>query len=115
MIYPTSKFDNDGEKFTWLLEQVWEHKPYSSISPASGENPYYQAIVGMGRAALPLIYRDLKRGEKSVMSGHWSAALSYITQANPVSYEDRGKIAKMAEDWISWLEDHPDILWDLKE
>jgi hypothetical protein len=60
-------------------------------------HPAYQQIVGMGRSALPFLFRELKQ-----RPDHWFWALRAITGENPVSSEHRGNIINMARDWLEW-------------
>lgn len=58
----------------------------------------YLKIIGMGKAALPFIFRELSSDEPD----HWFAALRAITRENPVSSLERGNLKKMAGAWLSW-------------
>jgi hypothetical protein len=60
-------------------------------------HPAYQAIIGMGERAVPLILQSLAR-----RLDHWFWALEAITQENPVPRRWRGDIEKMAEAWLKW-------------
>ncbi len=62
--------------------------------------PAYQAIIGMGRTALPFIFEELhQRG------GHWFWALRAITGENPVPPQHRGNVEAMTQDWLRWARD----------
>lgn len=58
-------------------------------------HPAYQAIIGMGEAAVPLILESLSR-----RFDHWFWALEAITQANPVPRRLRGRVEGMTEAWL---------------
>lgn len=60
-------------------------------------SPAYQQIIGMGKVAVPLIFRELE--EKP---DHWFWALKSITGIDPVSDESRGDIQQMAAEWLEW-------------
>jgi hypothetical protein len=60
-------------------------------------HPAYQQIIGMGPAALPLIFADLQ-----TTGANWFWALRSITGDNPVPAEDRGNIPRMTEHWLEW-------------
>jgi hypothetical protein len=60
-------------------------------------SPSYQRIIGLGRAALPLILRDLER-----RPNHWSWALRAITGENPVPAEAAGDLEAAANAWLEW-------------
>jgi len=62
-------------------------------------HPAYQAIIGMGAAALPMILEDLRQN-----SGHWYWALKAISNEDPVVPGDRGSIKKMRNAWLQWGE-----------
>ena len=62
--------------------------------------PPYQKIIGMGAAALPLIFQEMK-----VAPDHWFWALEAITGEDPVSPEHRGNVAEMTRACLSWARD----------
>jgi len=64
-------------------------------------HPAYQDIIGMGKAAVPLILREME-----THGGHWFWALRHITEENPVSHEDAGQIPEMTEAWLRWGREH---------
>ena len=62
--------------------------------------PAYQAIIGMGAKAIPLILAQLEsEGDEP---DQWFWALRVLTEANPVSDEDRGNSLRMAQAWLEW-------------
>jgi len=71
-----------------------ETRLVSSITKTS-MHPSYQAIIGMGRDALPLIFEEL-----ASHSGHWFWALQAITRQNPASGCSDFEDAKCA--WLAW-------------
>ncbi len=58
-------------------------------------HPSYQAIIGMGKEALPLILEELRQH-----GGHWFWALHAITQEDPVPEGANYEIAAQA--WLVW-------------
>jgi hypothetical protein len=60
-------------------------------------HPAYQQIIGMGRAAIPLILREV-----SIKQGQWFWALKSITNEDPVKPEHRGIVAAMSRAWLQW-------------
>jgi chemotaxis regulatin CheY-phosphate phosphatase CheZ len=58
----------------------------------------YQKIIGMGRAAVPLIINDLEQNGPN----DWFWALHVITDANPITEEIAGNMQAMTEAWITW-------------
>ncbi|MEX0267818.1 hypothetical protein AB3R30_01625 [Leptolyngbyaceae cyanobacterium UHCC 1019] len=63
-------------------------------------HPAYQRIIGMGEKAVPLLLNELEREPN-----HWFWALRAITGANPVQPENRGRVKRMAQDWLEWGRD----------
>jgi hypothetical protein len=63
-------------------------------------HPCYQAIIGMGEIAVPLILESLTH-----RFDHWFWALEAITQDNPVPRRLRGNIEAMARAWLKWGSD----------
>lgn len=57
----------------------------------------YQRIIGLGKAAVPLILRELAKEPRP-----WFWALRAITGDDPVEECDRGNVNRMAEAWQSW-------------
>jgi hypothetical protein len=74
--------------------------PLSSVSKIV-QHPAYQAIIALGRDAVPLILQDLER-----QPDHWFAALRAITGAEPIPPEDRGRMDRMATAWVRWGKEH---------
>ena len=68
----------------------------SSVSEIA-QHRSYQAIIGMGKEAIPLILRDLESTHD-----HWFWALRSITRESPIRPEDRGDISAMTASWIDW-------------
>ena len=60
----------------------------------------YQAIIGMGPRAIPLILAQMEaEGEHP---DQWFWALQVLTKADPVKEEDEGNFRKMARAWLEW-------------
>lgn len=80
------------------LVETWrnERGPTSSVTELA-IHPAYQRIVAMGQKIIPYLLWELAR-----RPDHWFWALNAITGADPVKPEHRGKVSKMAEDWIQW-------------
>ena len=64
-------------------------------------NRHYLRIIGLGKEALPLIFKDL-----SESGGFWFTALSSITGANPIRDEDAGRVRAMTLTWMQWGKAH---------
>lgn len=87
------------QRFNELADEWRRQKgPISSITLKS-MIPAYQRIIGLGRAIIPLILKELER-----KPDHWFYALEMLTteDENPVSDSDAGNINKMAAAWVRW-------------
>lgn len=95
-----SSNDPDQPKFAALVE-AWHKERKATSSPIKvAMCPSYQKIIGMGKPAIPLIFRQLElEGAKPDM---WFWALRALTDANPVADDIRGNFVKMAEAWLEW-------------
>jgi hypothetical protein len=92
---PPEPAESVEEKFRRLAAVWTAETAYVSSSGDLVAHPAFQEIVGMGRAVIPLLLRELEKG-----SGHWHRALRRITGADPVPPADRGDIDKAAEAWL---------------
>ena len=88
---------SDAEKFYSLAEAWRQEVRFTSSLTQMVLHPTYQRIIGMGVAAVPFLLRELER-----KPDHWFWALHAITGADPVKPEDRGKLRKMSEAWLTW-------------
>jgi hypothetical protein len=80
------------------LEAVWNAETaYLSSYTDIVEHPAFRQIVGLGKAVVPLMLRDL--AERPQL---WVWALPEITGADPVPPGQAGKIAAMTEAWLRW-------------
>ena len=93
----TRRPQGDAEKFQALAEACRREVQFLSSVTEMVLHPAYQRIIGMGAAVVPHLLRELER-----RSDHWFWALTAITGADPVKPEDRGKLRKMAEAWLTW-------------
>ena len=85
------------ERFTKLASQWTQDVEGMSSTVEMTKHPIYQEIIGMGKAVIPLILKDLSQNPL-----YWLTALRQITQENPVPSEHKGKVKQMAEDWQNW-------------
>lgn len=88
-------------KFRRLVEHWRDETLFISSSTEKMMHPSYQKIIGMGSAAVSLLLRELRE-----RGGHWFWALRAITEEDPVSPEDVGRVRKMTEAWIQWGKQH---------
>jgi len=102
---PTSLTESESTSWSAVLAQrfyslaeAWRREcAHLSSVRETVLHPAYQQIVGMGPAALPLIFMDLNREPN-----HWFWALRAITGEDPVPHEHRGSVKLMAQDWLHW-------------
>jgi len=87
--------------FFQLRGQWTEDTIMSSNLVATITHPAYYSIIGLGRAALPLILDDLKNG-----GGPWFVALQAITRENLASPENATDARKLRDDWLAWGRAH---------
>jgi hypothetical protein len=86
-------------RFENLVREWRRETRYSSSLARIVMHPAYQAIIGMGEPAVPLIFEDLNRN-----GGHWFWALHAITQADPAEAGD--DFAAAAHAWLAWGRAH---------
>jgi hypothetical protein len=92
----------DMAKFTRLRNEWKANRGPHSSTEKLVMHPAYQTIIGMGKAAVPFILRELEHETPD----SWFWALRAITEANPVSARDRGNGIAMARAWVSWGKDN---------
>ena len=85
------------ERFKELAGEWRRDTRFMSSTTDIALHPAYQQIIGMGKEAIPLILRELDREPD-----HWFWALWAISGEDPVPKEDRGRVHRMAEAWITW-------------
>ncbi|MHB1462621.1 MAG: hypothetical protein ACYC1M_15135 [Armatimonadota bacterium] len=79
------------------MEQWKRETLYKSSIDQIVSHPSYIMIIGMGPAALPLIFKELQSEVD-----HWFYALAMITGVNPIKDEDAGDMAKMRDTWLTY-------------
>lgn len=84
-------------EFERLTKQWKSERVAGSFVSAMAVHPSYQAIIGLGPRALPLILAELERE-----TDHWFWALKAISREDPVPPESRGKIREMKDAWLRW-------------
>ncbi|MCT7985458.1 hypothetical protein NG796_19470 [Laspinema sp. A4] len=90
--------NSELEKTFLELAHQWrrETRGISSTNKAS-MHPAYQQIIGMGKAVIPLLLRELERN-----SGQWFWAIKAISREDPVPLEKRGQTQEMIRYWLEW-------------
>ncbi len=92
--------DYRRERFDRLVRRWREETKWLSSTTEIAMHPAYQAIIGMGPEALPMIIDDLRDN-----SGYWYWALQAISNEEPVPPCDRGVINRMKAAWLRWAEE----------
>lgn len=96
----SSSIRNRRKQRFWNFAKKWrEDTQWLSSTNEIAMHPAYQAIIGMGQEAIPMIIEDLRNN-----SGHWYWALKAISQEDPVSPSERGSINRMKQAWLKWAE-----------
>lgn len=84
-------------RFNELAGQWYKETRRLSSAQQIVLHPAYQRIIGMGKDALPLIFRELKRTR-----GHWLWALAMIAGED---HAEPGQTFREAVDsWLKWGE-----------
>lgn len=81
--------------FENLADQWEDETVFESVVTRKAMHPAYQRIIGMGRPAVPLILRRLRREP-----AQWFWALTAITGEDPARGEDTVEGAAAA--WLNW-------------
>src|SRR6266571_1015232 len=92
---PTETVD---QKVARLLKQWREETAVISSSTIIASHPALLAIIAIGQAALPALFRDLELSR----NGHMDTALTAITGVQPVPPELAGRMRAIADVWIAW-------------
>jgi hypothetical protein len=89
-------------EFKMLAEQWRSETMFQSLAREQADSLAYHKIIGMGKEALPFIFRELKEA-----TSDWFWALRAITRTDvEVRPEDRGNVHKIAEAWMEWGREH---------
>ena len=86
-----------AREFQELAETWRKETGHTSSITEMAMHPAYQRIIGLGKAVVPYLLRELEQ-----RPDHWFWALNAITGVNPVKPENRGRVRRMAEDWLRW-------------
>ncbi|MFL9828994.1 restriction endonuclease subunit S, partial [Rhodoplanes sp. SY1] len=80
------------------LAAQWHREtgPFSSVSKKV-KHPAYQAIIHMGKGAVPFILEELR-----VRPAHWFAALKEITNEEPPGLRSGSSFNTTAAAWLEW-------------
>jgi hypothetical protein len=89
--------DDDAGRFQSLAQRWKKDTAHVSNIGKKALHPAYQEIIGMGKAAVPLLLAELRREPDD-----WFWALHAFTGARPVPAECRGNLKAMADAWLQW-------------
>ena len=80
------------------LAAEWKRETAHMSSPSEiAVHRAYLEIIGMGKATIPMILRDLRKTRSQ-----WFLALSSIAREVPIRQSDRGDIEAMTRAWLRW-------------
>jgi hypothetical protein len=97
MLSSGSERENIEPEFNRLV-RLWKSERSSTSSTIEmAMHPAYQEIIGLGKAAIPFILRELSRE-----SDFWFWALKAISREDPVPPRSRGRIREMTDIWLDW-------------
>lgn len=86
-----------SERFCSLVERWRQTRGHHSRVDRLVTNEAYQAIIGIGPPAIPLLLKEMEQ-----RPSHWDWALRAITQVDPVPKEMWGDIKQIAAAWVTW-------------
>lgn len=89
------------EKFEELADQWHRETDHLSSPDDIALHSAYLRIIGMGSAALPFIFDDLRR-----RGGQWYVALRALTGASPVTPDMSRSARAVKEAWLRWGREH---------
>jgi hypothetical protein len=88
------------EEFNRLAETWRKDTRMLSFIRQKAMHPAYQKIIGMGKEALPFIFRELKE-----RGGDWIWALEMITRIKPEGTQST-KFKDVVTAWLNWGRTH---------
>src|SRR5438477_13201242 len=87
------------DQFRSLADQWYRETGMLSLMHKKALHPAYQRIIGMGKEALPFIFRELKQRR-----GHWLWALKAITGEDPAQPDHN--FTQAVDAWLEWGKAH---------
>ena len=87
----------DRAAFDRLADEWEAGRPRGADIAQMTAHPAYQAIIAMGKPAIPQILDRL-----AAKPDHWFVALHAISGASPVAPENRGRLKEMTAAWLKW-------------
>jgi hypothetical protein len=91
----TYSFASLAEKFAFLAEQWRDYN--DGMSFVEYNHVAYLQIIGMGRAVVPMLLEELRRG-----NDEWVPALKYIAGQKVHAPEMVGKVDEIRKAWLEW-------------
>ena len=88
----------DRTLFRDLADQWYAKTGMLSVVAQAAMHPAYQAIIGMGTIAIPLILDEMRTHGPT----HWAGALRELTHENPIRPEDHGYVDRITKRWLQW-------------
>jgi hypothetical protein len=89
--------EDEAGRFQSLAQRWKKDTAHVSNIGKKALHPAYQEIIGMGKAAIPLLLTELRREPDD-----WFWALNAITGAQPVPPDSRGNLKEMTAAWLQW-------------
>ena len=86
-----------AEQFEALARQWKAETALLSSTSAMVAHPAYQAMIALGRGAVPLLLRDLEHE-----FAHWFDALRALTGEDPIPPNQSGNVSAMVAAWLTW-------------
>lgn len=100
MSYNDLSIDADTKREFYSLVEKWRNDTmHMSLANERASHFAYHQIMGMGRDALPLIFRELPD-----TTSDWFWALRAIARdkAPVIPDEDKGRVRRITEIWLDW-------------
>jgi len=91
----------EEQRFRELTARWRKDTAFLSSTSEIATHPAYQQLIGMGPAALPFIFAELRK-----RPALWFWALRSITGEDPVPTTARGNLGQMTAAWLHWASQH---------
>ena len=98
MSVPTARPPALDREFRSLAAEWRAASRFAAAPSAAADHPAYRAMVGLGKAVVPLALAALAADTDPA----WFAALRELTGADPVPAADRGQTEAAAGHWLAW-------------
>jgi len=89
------------QRFNSLVKRWKRETIHFSLIEQMVLHPAYQEIIGLGKKAIPLILKQLKKEPN-----FWFWALRSLTGKDPVTKDMRGDVMAMRKAWLNWGKDN---------